>query len=134
MGNYLIRRLTNADPDFYPLVGPFLGSRQVHRDIGNPIWDELGKVWYVALQNNVVCGFVAAISQSGGVVFCSDYVVPACRERGVYAELFINRIHDYADEPIITAAVLPAAIKVYASHGFAPIGNRGRYTTMRRTK
>jgi predicted N-acetyltransferase YhbS len=132
MGDYLIRRLTNQDQDFYPLMGPFLGSRQVARELSIPAWDDHGKVWYVAIRGTEVCGFVAALPQAKSVVFCSDYVTPEHRETGVYSELSVARMLDYADTSTINATVALAAMEVYTRHGFIPTGKRGRYTAMRR--
>lgn len=127
-----IVRLTRDDPQFYPLLGPFLGSRQVAKELSIPAWDDPGKAWYVALMDGQVCGFVAAVAQSRSVSFCSDYVVPEYRETGVYSALSTARMQDHFDTPLITATVAPAALEVYSRHGFVETGKRGRFTAVRR--
>lgn len=134
MGDYLIRRLTNQESQFYPLVGPFLASRQVVKELSIPAWDDPDKIWFVAIRDGQLCGFVAALHQSSGVVFCSDYVVPEHRDTGVYSALSTARMQEYVNAPVITATVASAAVDVYARHGFAAVGNRGRFTAMRRER
>lgn len=50
--------LTNTDRDFYRLVGPFLGRRDVHKQVGGPIYDDEGKTWIVATDGRHVAGFI----------------------------------------------------------------------------
>lgn len=44
-----VRVITNTDPGFYPLLGPFLARREVVKTVGGPLWDDDTKTWFVAL-------------------------------------------------------------------------------------
>ena len=59
MGAVKITRMTNRDPGFYELVGPFLSRREIVAEIGAPIWDDDGKDWFVARRGKKVLGFAA---------------------------------------------------------------------------
>ncbi|HEU4752519.1 MAG TPA: ParB/RepB/Spo0J family partition protein, partial [Armatimonadota bacterium] len=36
--------LTNQDPEFYPLLGPYLSRREIVAELGGSVWDDDGKV------------------------------------------------------------------------------------------
>lgn len=58
--------LTNTDPRFYPLLGPFLANRAVHAYLGAPAWDDEGKTWLVACdRDGVVAGFAGVATRRG---------------------------------------------------------------------
>jgi GNAT superfamily N-acetyltransferase len=126
-----IRRLTNADGRFYPLLGPFLARREVVRDIGGPIWDDDDKMWFVAVSDGAVVGFCAARDTGRRVTFQSAYVVPGHRRRGVYRALFAARLGHYADRPI-RAMCTAASLPMFVTHGFVKIRTRGAFTEVNR--
>lgn len=61
-----IRRTTQTDSDFYLLMGPVFGSREIERATHDRFFDDPGKVWYVASEgtasvlNGVIRNFYAA--------------------------------------------------------------------------
>lgn len=126
-----VRRLSNTDPAFYPLLGPFLARREVVKEIGGPVWDEDDKTWFVALVHGEVAGFCAALDDGKRVAFGSDYVVPKYRDKGVYRALFEARWGQYADRP--ARGVCRATVRdMYAQYGFAAVRDRGSFTEMTR--
>src|SRR5690606_20459416 len=42
-----LTQLTHNDPEFYPTLGPYLASREVSKFVGDNIWDDEHKTWYV---------------------------------------------------------------------------------------
>ncbi|MFJ2024929.1 DUF3440 domain-containing protein [Streptomyces sp. NPDC087897] len=69
------RVMTNTDPDFSPVVGPYLANRTVAKSLGGPIWDDPGKTWIVRLDaSGDLAGFVA-VTGRGKVE--SLYTAPA---------------------------------------------------------
>jgi hypothetical protein len=68
--------LAKSDPEFYPLLGPFLASRAVAAAVGGPIWDDDGKTWHVALDGDAVAGFIATRTARGLAHVESCYTVP----------------------------------------------------------
>jgi len=123
--------LTNQDPRFYPLLGPFLGRKEVHREIGAPPWDEDGKAWIVITEDGQVAAFGAVVNGKGHVRFTSDYVLPAHRSKGLHGRLIRERLKATEGTPAI-AVCSPAGLPAYLAEGFEPVRERGRYTEVRR--
>lgn len=133
MGDLRIERMINTDPGFYQILGPFLSRRSIVRDLGDPVWDDDGKFWFVALDGNAVAGFAGLRSEETKHVFCSAYVLPVCRRQGVYTLLVDERIKILAQSPrpaVATArtVAVPALMKV----GFTVVSQTERYARMRR--
>jgi GNAT superfamily N-acetyltransferase len=125
-------RLTNADPRFYPLLGPFLSRREVVREVGAPVWDDDGKAWVVITGNDgKVAAFGAVVSQKGHVRFTSDYVLPAWRSKGLHRHLIRERLTATEGTPAI-AVCTGEGLRAYLAEGFTPVRERGRFTEVRR--
>jgi RimJ/RimL family protein N-acetyltransferase len=55
-----IIRITNQDAYFYRIMGPYLANRAVSKEIGYNLYDDPGKVWFVAViqaAEDAVAGF-----------------------------------------------------------------------------
>lgn len=124
--------MTNADPRFYPLLGPFLARRDVVRAVGAPLWDEDGKAWVVALEDGKVAGFGAIVSEHGHNRFTSDYVLPARRGNGLHRKLIRKRLEATEGSPAI-AVCTGEGLKAYLAEGFTPVRDKGRFTEVRYT-
>jgi hypothetical protein len=70
----MITALGNKDPRFYQLLGPYLSRRTVVEFVGGPIWDDDGKVWFVAHTDARVHGFAGVTRQGGRTVVESMYI------------------------------------------------------------
>lgn len=115
--------LTNADPRFYKLVGPFLGRREVHRAVGSPLWDDDGKTWLVLTSGKRVQGFLSIRPQRGVVAVESCFITrrhDGHEDITVRSELLAELIKVTAPSPL-TATVPKAAAAVYAEAGFAEL-------------
>ncbi len=129
MGN--IRKLTNEDPDFYQLMGPFLSRREIVKELGFPVWDEDGKTWYLYLgTQGDVQGFAATRPESKGTLFCSAYVLPKHRKQRIYEALILARLTDNPGVCLTTAT--QASRRSLERHGFTAVKKIGSYTRMRR--
>lgn len=126
-----IRRITNADPDFYRLLGPYLSRREIVAELGYPVWDEDGKTWLVDVTRGRVRGFVAYRTAEGKAILTSDYVLPDYRLRGVYRSLFAERMR-LLDGVALTATVTKSAAAIYCAHGFVESRAYKNYTVFRR--
>lgn len=123
-----IRRTTNEDPQFYTLVGPLLSRRNIVSELGSPVWDDDGKVWHVAVdEDGEAIGIVGR--HNGAIV--SMWVAPDRRGQFVGAGL-LNAAANDTDEPL-HATVRPAAVELFAAYGFKETGARGTYTKMERS-
>lgn len=136
MGYPDIDVMANDDPRFYPLIGPFLSRREIVAELGFPVWDEEGKTWFVAIENGSAIGFCAVRRDGKGAVFCSDYVIPVYRRRGLYTRLFEARLAWLQGrcKGHFRAVVTPSALPVFKAHGFTPSGGRllRNYTAVQR--
>lgn len=122
--------MTNRDEAFYPTLGPFLGRREVHRELGGPIYDEDERTWYVALERGRVAGFCSAKATSAGAVYQSAYVRPEHRKRDVYQQLWAARDAEWPGPA--RATVTPASQQVFLDHGFHVHATKGRFVVVRR--
>jgi GNAT superfamily N-acetyltransferase len=127
--DFEIRTLTNADPDFYPLMGPFLSRRDIVNALSGPVWDDDGKVWLVAVEGDRVVGFCAYRVAAKVTLFCSAYVHPDRRGAGIYDALFRERLAQAGNlRPRMRATVSAYAAGTFRRYGFTAVGKRGRYT------
>jgi len=88
-------------------------------------WDE-GPVW-VALQNDVIVGTVAAVPKQGALYIRSMAITPAARGYGVGKSLLqeaerFARKNDLQRMFLSTTPFLDRAIKLYEGFGFKQIG------------
>jgi len=130
-------RLTNTDPEFYPLLGPFLAQRTVIAELGAPPYDDPGKVWFIALDGEQVMGFAGVRFYDKQAIFCSDYTVPEYRRRGIHKQLTAERL-EYAKSRAhsVVATVTRAGQRTYEYFGFGATGRSGHmknYTRMVRS-
>lgn len=121
MGNireYKIVEMTNMDKEFYPLIGPFLARREIIKALGEPIYDDDDKQWFIALDGKKqVLGFAAAVVTKTGVQFSDSYVLPDYREQGIFTDLINARLAKYKGQLMKTIAN-GNSVKVFKKHGF----------------
>ena len=132
-------QITNQSWRFYSVMGQFLSQREITKELGSPVWDDLGKLWWLSATNfysplkPTIHGFVAAIRlPNKKVSFCSDYVIPEFRGQGVYRELFAARLEAFP-AATIKATVTKSSKKEYENNGFKCIGVRGGFWSMCRS-
>ncbi len=132
-----ITKMTNESAGFYELIGPFLGSRDVHRDLGGPLFDDPGKIWFVARRGRRLVGFCALAEEGSHAVLKSAYVLPDERGQQIYDALFRARLA-YAEELGLPmrSVVTSAAIGTFRRYGFKSDPSARpmkKYTTMVRS-
>lgn len=125
-----VKRLTNRDREFYPLMGPFLARRDIEKELGGRIYDEDDRVWYIALSGKRVLGFCSARQTKTEAVYQSAYVVPEHRRRGVYEALWAKRAEEFPGPA--TSVVTSGALSMFTKHGFAVARTKGRFFVVRR--
>lgn len=123
-------RLTNKDPKFYKLLGPFLSRREVVKDLGYPVWDDDGKHWIVALRGKVVVGFCGWRQEKDHVVFASSYVLPKYRKGGVYRQLVAARLADIPKPCRVRVTANANSFPLLKKQGFRPVRQFKNFTTM----
>lgn len=126
--------LTNEDPAFYPLLGPFLANRVVAKAYGDRIWDDPGMTWAIARNSQgMVIGFAALTPQRYGAKLCNDYVLPEYRDdlmtiQGILVDALLSV---YPTAPI-TVVASEAEKTFYEARGFVFIRRIGQYLEMKR--
>jgi GNAT superfamily N-acetyltransferase len=124
-----IVQITNKDEKFYRLVGPFISRRSIVAELGNPVWDDEGKVWFVATQEGVVVGFAAVKDSGKHKALCSAYVLPEYRGKGIYSTLLESRLKFIGDFPV-KAIATPASVPALTKAGLKKIGQKGKFTVL----
>jgi GNAT superfamily N-acetyltransferase len=126
---FSIQELTNESPEFYPLLGPLLANREVVAELGAPVWDDAGKVWFVARAKGSgdLIGMVATLNRS----VCSLYVLPGNRGLLVGYALLQIAVSRAGVAPL-RATATSASKPLFERLGFAETGTRGKFFVMKR--
>lgn len=100
-------------------MGPFLARRDIVTALGGPLYDDPGKVWFVAMEVEQVAGFGAIQFKGDEAHFCSDYVVEEYRRQGLHTRLVAERL-EYAQSraKLATATATVAGQFAYRANGF----------------
>lgn len=124
-----IRIMTNKDEGFWPVLGPFLSSRAVAGDLGGPIYNDDGRVWFVASLNGCLAGIAAVDVKRSAGVLKHAYVYPQYRKRGVYSQLLQTRMEYIKDLGLakIKTRAAPTTAHRFVAMGFVEVGRRGKY-------
>jgi ribosomal protein S18 acetylase RimI-like enzyme len=119
MGDLRLSVLTNADPRFYPTLGPYLARRDIVQALGGPLYDDPGKLWFVLEDDGRLAGFGGLTLEGDEAHFCSDYVLPEWRRKGLHNRLVAERLA-HLDGTAKRATVTPtiAGSFAYRKHGF----------------
>lgn len=138
MSDIVIVRTRRGEKDFYNLMGPFFGNRQVAKDLGMPIWNDPDREWVVAIDVDadlpIGCASIQFLKTKGKAAMKSGWVHPECRGQGIYNRMFEERLKIAAERGIkvLTAVVTEKSFNTHVRHGFREIGRRGRYHVMRK--
>lgn len=130
MASDVITPIDKTDPEFYPLMGPFLASRDVVHQVGGPIWDDDGKTWLVARRDGAVTGFIALTKRGARTVVESGYTVagsPALMGRLVKAAV------RHAGSTPLTATVRHEHTGAYTAAGFTVVEEKVNFVRLERT-
>lgn len=121
-----ITPLTNTDTDFYTLMGPFLANRDVVKQVGDKIWDDEGKTWYIAREAGKVVGFVAVTQKKTTTLVESLYLVDPTRT-DIAAALITQATKDFGHDRDLQVTVITTHTHAYTEAGFveiSPVGKR----------
>ncbi|MET9260307.1 hypothetical protein [Amycolatopsis sp. NPDC004079] len=132
-GGPSLLQLTNEDPEFYPLLGPFLSRREVVGQVGGPIWDDDAKTWIVATAGSgfpsEVAGFVGVAVRGRTTVVESLYLAPGQEQAA--AALLDAAVTRFGDRPL-HAVVCLAHRDAYLAAGFAETTRSKNFSTLDR--
>lgn len=112
---FQIRRMSNANPDFYRMLGPLMGSRQVEKEVGIRLYDDEDKEWYTAWHGGVFAG-VASVR---GSVVSDCYVKPSFRCNGALTALLSSIVTDSGHS--LKASCTKMSAGVFEKAGFVEV-------------
>lgn len=125
MGAFHITTMTNQDERFYPVLGPYLARREIIMSLSSPLYDDPGKIWFIAENDGMLAGFGALVLNEDTAHFCSDYVLPEYRRCGLHTQLVATRL-EYASgrakRATVTATI--AGSTTYRRAGFVETKTR----------
>ncbi len=101
------------------IMREFLGDRTIEAELDSPLQDNDMTAWFVALDGRTVQGFCAAETLGlREVLFRSDYVFPDCRRKGVYRNLFVERMDGFGPRMGLTAYASDESLGRFIQYGF----------------
>lgn len=113
----------------YPTVGPFLAKRAIAKELGGPIYDDDGKMWFLARENGVVVGF-ATLLLKGSILHLEEvYVLPTHRYNGIHTRLIDERLKYCPPGSTVQVLVNASSIDQYKARGFTEKRKRGKSWT-----
>jgi GNAT superfamily N-acetyltransferase len=130
---------------FWTMVGPYIASRNVIKELGNNIYDNGNTIWFVIhlekgktekYSKGQVAGFGAIEKRPQDFLFRSMYVIGEYRKQGIYTKLF-KAMHRYIKEQ--KKSVLIEIVtnqdfhkKFLEKNGFSVHRRRGSYYVMQK--
>lgn len=136
----MILKMDNHHEDFYRIMGPYLSRREIVSELGAPVWDDDGKIWFLAVSGRPRIGKVyvegfAALKVSGDTArLVSAYVLPDFRRRGTYRDLLNARLKA-AEElkcSLVTTVARGSVVGTLAGCGFSAVKKTKNFTWMER--
>lgn len=120
--------LTNTDPAFYGLLGPFLARREVHAALGGVPFDDDTKTWIVLKKGTTVLGFCAVNQMRRRTLLESLYLTPGHEHRA--GELVRAAVDRYGYDRDLHATVRYALAGAHTEAGFHRVKDLTNFTVL----
>ena len=80
---------------FWEHIGPVIANRKYIQEIGENIYQEEGKVWFLGfdIKTELFIGFCALSVDRKTAHLRHDFILPEFRGKGFYSELYQNRLN-----------------------------------------
>lgn len=117
----------HTDAKLWPIIGPFLTSREVVKSLGGPVLSDDSAFWWIATEGKTTVGFGCARESKDGWWLDCTYVAPSARSEGVHKAIAEARDTHLATLPAkpINVCCRSARWKHYADRGFQQTRVRG---------
>ncbi|HLU99289.1 MAG TPA: hypothetical protein VKZ89_20840 [Thermobifida alba] len=123
-----LTELTNADPTFYAILGPYLANHDVHKAIGGVPWDEPTKTWLIAsAADGTIAGF-AAINHKKRTLLESLYA--AGDNPDTIALLVQAAVDRFGHDHDLHTTVRRETADHYTTRGFAVVKTLTNFVTL----
>jgi hypothetical protein len=122
-----VRMLKHGEGDFYSLAGPFALSKEVHKDLGEPLSSAPGMTWWFALTDGVPVGFCTLRETDDSHWLDYHWTVPVNRGKGIQKKLAAAREKHLATLPgkPLRMAARSHNWAFWEQQGFAVANRRG---------
>lgn len=133
MEHIRIEALRHGDKRMWALLGPYMASREVHKELGSPIYSSESMSWLVALDRSGLVGFASLREGKDLVWYDYAYVRPDRRGEGVFSLLADER----DKRAVAMASQLRAVIREdrwhhYEARGWTITSARGSWRNISR--
>jgi hypothetical protein len=127
-----ITELTNTDPAFYPTLGRYLANRDVHKFVGDNIWDDPHKNWLLLTDrdNGTLLGFCAVTPHNRGRWVLESLYTIDHDDRRTAARLVREAVKRYGHDRHLHAVVRHEHTHAYAKAGFQPVSELTNFTKL----
>ena len=119
--------------EFYSQMGKFFAEPDYKKELPYLVNRE-GSVWFVAIDNDQVVGFVAVNEGKNMIRLSHDYVIDDYRQQGLYKKLNKRRA-DYIktkDKPLEIIVKEQFLIDYWQNKGFKTTRTNGAYSYLRK--
>lgn len=122
-----VRKFEHSAKRLWPLVGPWVTSRSVHRELGGPVLSGDGTTWFVALDGAKPVGFMQLRDTPTAYWRDAAYVVEGFRGKKVHQRMVAAAESHLSSLPPKPVKVVcrTARWKHYARRGFKQTSQRG---------
>ncbi|MCE7081135.1 hypothetical protein [Streptomyces sp. ST2-7A] len=121
--------LTDTHPDFYPTLGPYLANRDVHHEIGGPIWDEPTKTWIIARTGTTITGFIGINQGNRRTTVESLWIAPNA-PADTPTHLINAAVTNFGHDRDLHTVVRNSLADTHTKAGFATLKTTRNFTTM----
>lgn len=120
---FLISKINKSDANFYTLLGPVFGSRDIAKEVGIHCYADTGKQFYVAMVDRQLVGLLSKHKN----VISDCYVYPSYRRLGILSELLHQALQDGGS---CKATCTKASRGIFERHGFVAKQKTKNFTIM----
>jgi len=118
----------HGDAELWTSLGEFFASRDVHKEIGGPIYSSAGTHWVIATRSGKVLGFASMRPTTTAVWLDYSYVVDSERRNGIHTRLAAAReklARELHSDLPLRVAVRSERWENYKRRGWAVSSTRG---------
>jgi len=116
--------------EFYSYMGVVFAMRDVRTELPY-LYNEPGRVWFLALNNNQLVGFCSLQNRKSYIEYLCDYIFRAYRNKGVYIKLRATRDeYNQSDKPVKITCKIGILDKIYLNLGFIEKKRFKKYVTL----
>ena len=125
-----IVHVMHGDPELWELLGESFCSREVHKELGGPIYSSAGTHWWIAIERGRMIGFASMRPTTAAVWLDYGFVVESARDKGIFTRLAELRLDlaaaDHPDLPL-RVAVRAERWSHYRARGWKKSSQRGAW-------